>query len=163
VIGLSWGSSNKDFGRLKSARLPDLLPVLQLAGCRFVDLQYGDTRIDREHVQSATGVTIDHLDDIDNTNDIDGLAALMAACDAVVSVSNTNAHLAAAQGKATFVLLADAGGLFWYWMKRGSTTPFYPSARLFRKTHEMSWTDLAATAVVPALTNYLASLPETEG
>jgi tetratricopeptide (TPR) repeat protein len=159
IIGLSWGSTNPQMGRSKSARLAELLPVLQLPGCRFVDLQYGDTRADREQVKAATGVSIEHLDDIDNTNDIDGLAALIAACDAVVTVSNTNAHLAAAQGKATFVLLSDAG-LFWYWMKRGSATPFYPSARLFRKTPEMQWPDLAATAVVPALTSYLAALPD---
>jgi hypothetical protein len=76
-----------------------------------------------------------------------------------VTVSNTNAHLAAAQGKATFVLLSDAG-LFWYWMKRGDRTPFYRDALLFRKKPEMSWTDLAATAVVPALKSYLDSLPD---
>jgi hypothetical protein len=84
----------------------------------------------------------------------------MAACDAVVSVSNTNAHLAAAQGKATFVILSDAGALFCYWMKRGDTTPFYGSARLFRKQNGQTWPDLVAANVAPKLTEYLASLSD---
>lgn len=159
VVGLSWASVNREVGRAKSARLAELAPVLALAGCRFIDLQYGDTSAERAEVEAALGVRVEHLDDIDNTNDIDGLAALMAACDAVVSVSNTNAHLAAAQGKATFVLLSDAGGVFWYWMKRGETTPVYASARLFRKSSGQSWSELAQTAVAPRLRGYLDGLP----
>src|SRR3569623_1750247 len=134
IIGLSWSSANREIGRSKSARLIDFAPVLQLPDCRFVDLQYGDTGRARAEVEAAIGVHIEHVGDIDNTYNSDGLAALMAACDAVVTVSNTNAHLAAAQGKPTFVLLSDATGLIWYWMKRGGATPFYATAHLFRRT-----------------------------
>lgn len=160
VIGLSWGSSNREFGRFKSAQLSELAAVLQIPNCQFVDLQYGETGADRAAAEAATGIRIERVSEIDNTNDIDGLAALMAACDAVVSVSNTNAHLAAAQGKATFVILSDAGALFCYWMKRGDTTPFYGSARLFRKQNGQTWPDLVAANVAPKLTEYLASLSD---
>jgi len=158
VIGLSWSSANREIGRSKSARLADFAPVLRLPDCRFIDLQYGDTSRDRAEVEAATGVCIDHVDEIDNTNDIDGLAALMAACDAVVTVSNTNAHLAAAQGKPTFVMLSDATGLIWYWMKRGDRTPFYERAKLFRRRGDQGWDALAANEVVPALTECLERL-----
>lgn len=160
VIGLSWASVNRDIGRSKSARLIELAPILQCPNCRFVDVQYGDTLADREQVEKETGVRVEHLADVDNTNDIDGVTALISACDAVVTISNTNAHLAAAQGKPTFLLLSDASGLHWYWMKRGDATPFYASARLFRKAHAQSWPELAATAVVPALIAYLNTLPD---
>jgi hypothetical protein len=63
-----------------------------LPGCRFVDLQYGDTLPDREACERQFGVQVEHVEDIDNTRDIDGLAALMAACDLVVTVSNTTAR-----------------------------------------------------------------------
>jgi hypothetical protein len=159
IVGLSWSSANREIGHSKSARLVDLAPVLRLSNCTFVDLQYGDTRKDREAVEAATGVHIEHIDDIDNTNDIDGLAALMAACDAVVSVSNTNAHLAAAQGRPVLLLLSDATGLIWYWMKRGESTPFYASARLFRRRSGQTWAELAASEVAPALNAYLDGLP----
>ena len=113
--------------------------MLQIPDCQFVDLQYGETSRDRAEVEAATGIRVERVSGIDNTNDIDGLAALMAACDAVVSVSNTNAHLAAAQGKATYVLLSSASAVFWYWMRRGDSTPFYDNARLVRKQSGQSW------------------------
>jgi tetratricopeptide (TPR) repeat protein len=155
VIGLSWASVHPQYGGTKSARLADLAPLMSLSNCRFVDLQYGDTRSDREQVARESGLMVEHLDNVDNTNDIDRLTALMAACDAIVTVSNTNAHLAAAQGKPTFILLSDGTALIWYWMKRGPSTPFYASARLFRKGHTQSWSDLTATAVAPAVSSCL--------
>jgi tetratricopeptide (TPR) repeat protein len=161
IVGLSWSSVHPEHRRSKSARLADFAPLLRLANCRFIDLQYGDTRQERDEAAREAGLVVEHVDDIDNTNDIDGLAALMAACDAVVTISNTNAHLAAAQGKPTFVLLSDGAGLIWYWMKRGSSTPFYASARLFRQGTGQPWSDLVATTVVPAVVDHLRHDPDT--
>jgi hypothetical protein len=77
VVGLSWRSQNPKFEKAKSARLADFESVLRLPGCRL-DLQYGDTRAEREAERnSACG--IDRPDDADNTRDIDGLAAPMSA------------------------------------------------------------------------------------
>ena len=92
----------------KRAACTDFEAVLRLPNCRFVDLQYGDTLIDRERAERALGVRVEHLDDIDNTRDIDGLAALISACDLVVTVSNTTAHLAGALGRPTFVMVPTA-------------------------------------------------------
>jgi hypothetical protein len=160
VIGLSWASANRKLRKVKSAGLAELLPLLRLPNCRFVDLQYGDTQPEREHLAKESGFAIEHLPDLDLTNDLDGLAALMSACDAVVTVSNTTAHFAAALGRPTFVLLSDGSGLIWYWMKRGDRTPFYAHARLFRKHDAQSWPDLVANSVVPRLSEYLATLAE---
>ena len=94
IIGLSWVSKNQAIGRFKSARLADFKALLRLPGYRFVDLQYGDTIAEREEVERAFGVRVERLDDIDNTNDLDGLAPLMSACNAGLTVSSTTAHLA---------------------------------------------------------------------
>ncbi len=64
-----------------------------------MDLQYGDTAAERAAVERESGMQHRHLADIDNTHDIDGLAALITACDLVVTVSNATAHLAGALGK----------------------------------------------------------------
>jgi ADP-heptose:LPS heptosyltransferase len=104
VIGLGWISKATHVGRYKSAKLSDFEALLRVPGCRFVDLQYGDTRAEREIVARELGVEVLRLDGIDNTNDIDALAALIAACDAVVSVSGVTAHLAGALGRPTWVL-----------------------------------------------------------
>ena len=98
VVGLSWRSVNAALGRNKSAQLADFNSLFRVPGIRFVDLQYGDTAAERDAAERELGVKVAHLDDVDNTNDIEGLAALLSACDAVVTVSNTTAHLAGALG-----------------------------------------------------------------
>ena len=76
-------------------------------------MQYGDTSEERAALERTTGLVVSRLEDIDNTNDLDGLAALMGACDAVVTVSNTTAHLAGALGAALLARFVDLG-----WAKR---------------------------------------------
>ena len=67
VIGLSWISRNQTAGRSKSARLRDLEALLRLPGCRFVDLQYGDTQAEREAVEREPVSRSSASADIDNT------------------------------------------------------------------------------------------------
>jgi len=139
VCGLSWTSKNLRFGADKSLGLEALAPLLTLPGIDFVDLQYGDTSVERAAFFERTGVALTHLPDIDNLNDIDGLAALIDACDLVLTVSNTTAHLAAALGKPVFVMLPRASGLFWYWHLGRSDSPWYPTARLYRQEGNGDW------------------------
>ena len=147
IIGLSWTSRNKTIGSFKSARLCDLVSVLRLRGCRFLDLQYGDTQADREEVEREFGIQVERLSDIDTTNDIDGLAALMTACDAVVSVSNTNAHLAGALGRPTWVMVPLGHAKIWYWFRDEPDSPWYPKVRVRRQGLGQTWGELfAATA-----------------
>ena len=115
MIGLSWVSKAPVGGASKSARLADFEALLRLPNCRFVDLQYGDTGDERAALARDLGIVVERLADIDNTNDLDGLAALMSACDAVVTVSNTTAHLAGALGRPTFVMVPHGYARIWYW------------------------------------------------
>jgi tetratricopeptide (TPR) repeat protein len=142
VCGISWLSKNADHGEGKSLSLEALNPVLQLSGFDFVNLQYGDTAEERDAFVQQHGVNIHNFDEIDNHNDLDGLAALIGACDIVVTVSNTTAHLAAALGKPVIVMLPNNDALFWYWHRDSHTTPWYPSARLFRRSDSGRWEDV---------------------
>ncbi len=153
LCGLSWSSQRSASAAAKSLPLAALQPVLQVSGVDFIDLQYGDTHDERHAMQQATGTEILHLDAIDNTHDIDGLAALISACDIVVTVSNTTAHLAAALGKPVIVLLPWHTPL-WYWHLDADTSPWYPSVRLLRQASPGDW----ATAVNAAAT-MLAQVP----
>jgi Flp pilus assembly protein TadD len=139
ICGLSWVSKNQEVGEDKSLRLADLQPLLELPGMVFVDLQYGDTSAERAALLAATGIEVMRIAEIDNFNDIDGLAALMAACDVVVTVSNTTAHLAGALGRPLLVMLPQAFGLVWYWHTGRADSPWYPQARLFRQTTPGQW------------------------
>ena len=139
LCGLSWSSQNLDVGDEKSVSLKQLAPLLAIEEFDYVDLQYGDTTAEREAVRIITGRTLKSVESVNNFNDIDGLAALISACDVVVTVSNTTAHLAAALGKPVFVLLPYASGLFWYWHAGRSDSPWYPSARLYRQERSGDW------------------------
>ena len=142
LVGLSWRSRNPKFEQAKSAALREFEPLLRRPDCRFVDLQYGDTFAEREAIEREFGVRIEQLADIDNTADIDGLAALIAACDLVVTVSNTTAHLAGALGKETFVLVPFGHGRMWCWFNAGDSSPWYPQVRLWRQQQGQAWTEV---------------------
>ena len=139
VVGISWISKVKRQGAHKSARLLDFEPLLKIPGVRFVDLQYGDTREELREVAAATGIQVERVEDIDNFRDIDGLTALIGACDAVVSVSNTTVHIAAGLGKPVYILLPYSQGTLWYWHVKRGDCPWYPSAKLFRQTRIGDW------------------------
>lgn len=146
VCGLSWISKNADSGRDKSLNLETLLPLLSLQGIDFIDLQYGDTAEERQSLQSQHGIALHKIDEIDNFHDIDSLAALINACDIVVTVSNTTAHLAAALGKPVLILLSASPALFWYWHVTRADSPWYPTAVLLRQDTPGDWTTVMATA-----------------
>lgn len=157
ICGLSWHSKNDEFGRDKSLRLSSLLPLLSLPGLSFVDLQYGDTSTERAELLAQHQISLQKLDDIDSFQDIDALAALISACDIVVTVSNTTAHLAAALGKPVIVMLPASPSLFWYWHLDRSDSPWYPSAVLLRQTQPGDWHEVIATASA-ALTEFAGAL-----
>ncbi len=156
LVGLSWISKNPDIGVHKTLALAALAPILKLPGIRFVDLQYGDTAEARAEIAHTLGVEIHHLPELDLRDDIDGLAALLAACDTCVTVSNTTAHLAGALGVPTAVLVPSGNGKLWYWGSE-ARTPWYPSLHLYRQPHAGNWTpaidavaaDLAQGVVAP--------------
>lgn len=138
VLGVSWVSKNEGFGADKSSRLSDWGPIWRAAGADavFVDLQYGDTGAER----AAAGLPLVHLDGLDSFSEIDGLAALIRACDQVITVSNTTAHLAGALGVPVKVMISRGAGKLWYW-GHGRTSPWYPSATLYRQSDARVWTD----------------------
>src|SRR5215470_11814118 len=144
VIGLSWVSKAPVGGASKSARLADFEALLRLPDCRFVDLQYGDTSEERAALARDLGIVVERLGDIDNTNDLDGLAALMTACDAVITVSNTTAHLAGALGRPTFVMVPHGFARIWYWFHDRRQSPWYPHVAVRRQQSGQPWADVVA-------------------
>ena len=147
MIGLSWKSQNPQFSEAKSARLGDFVAVLRLPGCRFIDLQYGDTAADRGEVERDLGIRVERLEDIDTTNDIDGLAALMMACDVVVTVSNTTAHLAGALARPVCTFVPHGFARFWYWFRDRDDSPWYPKLRIKRQALGQAWSELISSNV----------------
>jgi Tfp pilus assembly protein PilF len=139
VCGISWSSKRQKLGPYKSLRLEQMLLPLASSRLHFVDLQYGDTVAERQALQEAHGVEVQHLDEVDNFHDIDGLAALIQACDVVITTSNSTAHLAGALGKTTLLLLPSGKGQLWYWAEINGTIPWYPSIQTYRQATPDEW------------------------
>jgi hypothetical protein len=65
-------------------------------------------------------------------------AALVSNIDVVVSVDTATAHLAAALGKPTWVMLNNYAPC-WRWLLNRDDTPWYATARLFRQPKMGDW------------------------
>lgn len=128
VVGLSWASTAPRIDKHKSIQLKDLVGLWDIPNIKVVNLQYGKPDYDIEPFEQETGKIIRQTM-VNNFFDLEGVAAIMSLCDAVVSVSNANVHIAGALGVPTYVL--DANKL-WYWNhKDGRQSLFYPSVRLY--------------------------------
>lgn len=139
VCGVSWSSSRKSIGTQKSVRLAQMLAPLASEQLHFVNLQYGDTAAERSSLQAQHGVVLQNVDEVDNFNDIDGLAALIEACDIVITTSNSTAHLSGALGKETLLLLPSGKGKLWYWAEHAGRNVWYPSIKIFTQATPGDW------------------------
>lgn len=139
ICGISWLSKNLDIGPEKSLSLIQLLPILSLENITFVDLQYGDTSDEKLKLLEEYGIEIKTISEIDNLNDIDGLASLIEACDFVITISNVTAHIAGAINKKTYLLLSSNCGKIWYWGNTESNSLWYPSIDKFKDDETLSW------------------------
>lgn len=67
-------------------------------------------------------------------------AALIAELDLVIAVDTSVAHLAGAMGKPVWILLPYVPD--WRWMLNRDTTPWYPSATLYRQSRPGAWPEV---------------------
>jgi len=144
-VALSWRSTRKDWwvtGK-KNALLADLAPLLRLSGVHLVDVQYGDTADERHAVQAATGARIARFEDVDHFNDLEGVLAILEACDLLITTSNATAHFAGALGRRTWLLYLADRPPFHYWAHGGThRCLWYPSVEIVTAPHLADWASL---------------------
>jgi tetratricopeptide (TPR) repeat protein len=130
-VGIAWRSGLR---RLRSAQavteIADWQPVLDVPGAQFVNLQYALTPGELD------GLPVAEIPDLDLRDDIDGAAALAAACDLVISMGTSVAELAGALGVPCWSLQLKPS-----WITLGAERhPFYPQTELFWRMPEDDWT-----------------------
>jgi ADP-heptose:LPS heptosyltransferase len=130
LVGVSWKSVNPKNGAKRGVELHEFLEKIHVPGVRYVNLQYGDVSEDLLRLKEKSNLTMTTLHDLDNFQDIDGLAALIMACDEVVSIDNSTVHLSGALGQTTTILLQKSPD--WRWQLNRSDSPWYPSVKLIR-------------------------------
>jgi hypothetical protein len=127
LVGLSWTSAAV---RKESPELSHWNPILENDRLKLVSIQYGkiEDDLDKLRSRSRNGLTFDSA--VDQLKDMDRFASQLAALDAVVTVSNTGAHLAGALGIPTVIIVEDK---IRNWPVFENTTPFYPSVTIVRR------------------------------
>jgi Flp pilus assembly protein TadD len=136
AVGLAWHTRSEKKGRRRSMDLSFFAPLFEIPGLRWVSLQYGDPALLESQVRTAGApVLIDRS--VDQFADIDRFAAQVAAMDLVMTIDNSAAHLAAALGVPTWLLLPFAPN--WRWQLGTSVSPWYPTMRIFRQSNFGGW------------------------
>ena len=145
LCGISWTSNASEVGISKSITLEMLKPILKIENVEFVDLQYTETSIERENFYNKNNIKIKKIENIDNFNDLNGLTSLIDVCDFVITISNTNAHIAGSLGKRTFLLLPKGKGRLWYWISNKGRSVWYPKIDIIEQEQVGDWQPVIKT------------------
>lgn len=135
-VGLVWcGSALHEDDHIRNLALAQLMAYLP------ADVDYVSLQKDVRHTDQATlqhHPNIRHLGD--QLQDFADTAAVCALMDVVVSVDTSVAHLSAALGRPTWVLLPYVPD--WRWLLAREDSPWYPSAKLYRQTQRRAWAEV---------------------
>lgn len=135
-VGLVWsGSTRHDDDHTRSLTLAQLLAYLP-ADIDYVSLQKDVRHADQATLQTHPGIR--HLGD--QLRDFADTAAVCALMDVVISVDTSVAHLSAALGRPTWILLSHVPD--WRWLLAREDSPWYPSAKLYRQTQRRAWAEV---------------------
>ena len=127
-IGVCWtGSGNQPLDR-RSIPVDSFQSLFKKDEFEFHSLQLNEPIPsivqDRSFEMTNFKATADIIDDLD----------------LVITVDTSIAHLAGAMGKDVWILLSFAPD--WRWGYQGDTSPWYPTARLFRQNYREPWSEV---------------------
>jgi tetratricopeptide (TPR) repeat protein len=136
-VGLAWSGNSKNLidGR-RSIRLADWIAHLP-EEFDFFCLQKDVREEDQRTLDSNPRIV-----GFDDEPDFINTAALCECMDIVISVDTSVAHLSAALGRPTWILLPFIPD--WRWMAERDDSPWYPSAKLYRQTTVGDWDEVLA-------------------
>ena len=138
IIGISW-KSNSSISKAnhRNISLQELVEPLKKLNIKLINLQYGNASDEILKLRSDHGIDILEISNLDIFNDLDGLAALISACDCVVSIDNVTPHLAGALGVDTRLLLPQVSDERWGIDSKKSY--LYESVKLYRQINKSDW------------------------
>ncbi|TAN48197.1 MAG: tetratricopeptide repeat protein [Rhodospirillales bacterium] len=146
-VGLSWqGNPAMKADRFRSAPLSVFQPLFALPGVSWVSLQTGPGR------EQLADIKTPLLDLGGEIADLADTAAIMSHLDLVISVDSAVAHLAGCLNRPVWAMVRANPD--WRWPPGHSTTPWYPTARLWRQERLGDWS-LILDEMVRALPTYI--------
>lgn len=127
-VGLAWsGRLDNPLNCKRSCPIAALAPLFESPDITFFKLQPDTPDVEDTRLIDLT----------DQIHDFEDTAALMANLDLVISIDTSTAHLAAASGRPTWVLLAHVAD--WRWLTAREDSPWYPGVELFRQPDHGDW------------------------
>ena len=132
-IGIVWRGSCQHKNDRNRSIDPELLLAHLPVNYDYICLQNELTEKDAQTLQRFTKVR--HF--ANDITDFTDTAALCDLMDVVVSVDTSVAHLSAALGKPTCLLLPYAPD--WRWLLGRDDSPWYDSMRLYRQNNDWDW------------------------
>ena len=130
-VGIAWAGTTQG-----AIDLQLLQPLWEIAGISWFSLQVG---AESRGLSSLDGVQI--VDLAPWLGDFAETAAAIGQLDLVISVDTSVAHLAGALARNTWVLLPHVPD--WRWLLDRDDSPWYPTARLFRRRNAGDWPAMA--------------------
>lgn len=138
-VGLSWrGGTHQSRQSYRSLPLEQLLPLLEVDGVHFVNLQYGDCEAEIESLAEKHGCIVHRFPEA--IADYDETAALVSALDLVISVCTAVIHLGGALGKTVWVMAPI--GPEWPFGTSSELMYWYPKSRMFRSPLVLDWQEV---------------------
>jgi hypothetical protein len=152
-VGLAWaGNPRYKADRQRSMHVKTLLPLLRIERVSWISLQKGEAAEQLDELPTSALL----WDGSSAERDLAETAALIAGLDLVITTDTSIAHLAGAMGKPVWILLPHLSD--WRWMQGIGTTPWYPTARLFRQSTPGDWEGVLER-VLDELDRFLQALP----
>jgi tetratricopeptide (TPR) repeat protein len=151
LVGISFRSGNAQEGPKRSVGLEYWGPILNVAGARFISLQYGECSRELQSAYDRFGVQVFEDKRIDSLVNLESFAAQVAAMDLVISVDNSTVHFAGAVGTNVWTMLPSEPD--WRWGLESDRTRWYSTMRLFRQQQRGNW-----EPVISKIAGELASL-----
>jgi tetratricopeptide (TPR) repeat protein len=137
-VGVAWAGNPRNVNdRRRSIAAAQFAPLFEAPGVAWYSLQRDVDEGAMREVPAATTLIRLPLRD-----DFEGMAALIAELDLVVTVDTSIAHLAGALARPTWVLLPYA--FDWRWQRDRTDSPWYPTLRLFRQRRRGDWGGVVA-------------------
>jgi len=138
LVGISWHTPNVESGSVRNIPLEQWIPILSVSGCHFIALQHNVLPLEIKNfcTENRYNITVPQFDVVQDT---EGLVTLTAAMDEVITIDNSNAHLAGALGVPTTLLLPKGCDFRWPVLQDGVDTLWYSSVKVERQETPMDW------------------------
>jgi hypothetical protein len=151
-VGVVWtGSVTYRGNGFRSFSHRDFLPLTDIPGVQVFSL-YKGPELKAYYADGSDGFI---LDTGSTERDFADTAAMMQACDLVITSDTATAHIAGSLGVPVWCILHwDA---FWVYTHHGASTPWYPQMRLFRQHRPLDW-----SGVMADVTDALQTLSEAK-